>query len=79
MVDIQREDFKRLGVLGDWENPYITLHHSFEAEQIRVFGTMANKGYIYKGKKTVTGARTAKPLWLKQKSNMASKKLLLSS
>ena len=52
-VDIQREDFKRLGVLGDWENPYITLHHSFEAEQIRVFGTMANKGYIYKGKKTV--------------------------
>ena len=52
-IDIQREDFKRLGVLGDWENPYITLHHSFEAEQIRVFGTMANKGYIYKGKKTV--------------------------
>ena len=52
-VDIQREDFKRLGVLGDWENPYITLHHSFEAEQIRVFGTMANKGYIYKGKKPV--------------------------
>lgn len=52
-VDIQREGFKRLGVLGDWENPYITLHHSFEAEQIRVFGTMAKKGYIYKGKKTV--------------------------
>ncbi|MEE1229954.1 MAG: class I tRNA ligase family protein, partial [Phascolarctobacterium sp.] len=52
-IDIQREDFKRLGVLGDWDNPYVTLHHSFEAEQIRVFGTMANKGYIYKGKKTV--------------------------
>lgn len=72
-VDIQREDFKRLGVLGDWENPYITLHHSFEAEQIRVFGTMANKGYIYKGKRPFTGARTAKLLWLKQKSNTASK------
>ena len=41
-IDIQREDFKRLGVLGDWDNPYVTLHHSFEAEQIRVFGTMAN-------------------------------------
>ncbi|MDO4178860.1 MAG: isoleucine--tRNA ligase [Phascolarctobacterium sp.] len=52
-LSIQREDFKRLGVLGDWENPYVTLHHSFEAEQIRVFGTMAKKGYIYKGKKTV--------------------------
>ena len=52
-LDVQREDFKRLGVLGDWENPYVTLHHSFEAEQIRVFGTMAKKGYIYKGKKTV--------------------------
>ncbi|MCQ2358508.1 MAG: isoleucine--tRNA ligase [Phascolarctobacterium sp.] len=52
-LDVQREDFKRLGVLGDWEHPYVTLHHSFEAEQIRVFGTMAKKGYIYKGKKTV--------------------------
>lgn len=52
-LNVQREDFKRLGVLGDWEHPYITLHHSFEAEQIRVFGAMANKGYIYKGKKTV--------------------------
>ncbi len=52
-LDAQREDFKRLGVLGDWENPYVTLHHSFEAEQIRVFGEMAKKGYIYKGKKTV--------------------------
>ena len=52
-VDIQREEFKRLGVLGDWDNPYLTLHHSFEAEQIRVFGAMANKGYIYKGLKPV--------------------------
>ena len=47
-VDIQREEFKRLGVLGDWDHPYLTLQHSFEAEQIRVFGAMANKGYIYK-------------------------------
>ena len=52
-INEQREGFKRLGVLGDWDNPYITLHHSFEEEQIRVFGAMANKGYIYKGKKTV--------------------------
>lgn len=52
-LDIQREDFKRLGVLGDWDNPYITLHHEYEAEQIKVFGEMAKKGYIYKGLKTV--------------------------
>ena len=52
-IDIQREEFKRLGVLGDWDHPYLTLHHSFEAEQIRVFGAMANKGYIYKGLKPV--------------------------
>ena len=45
-VDIQREDFKRLGVLGDWEKSVHPLHHSFEAEQIRVFGTMANKKAI---------------------------------
>jgi isoleucyl-tRNA synthetase len=52
-LDVQREDFKRLGVLGDWDHPYVTLHKDFEAEQIRVFGEMAKKGYIYKGKKTV--------------------------
>ena len=52
-IDLQREDFKRLGVLGDWENPYVTLYPHIEAEQIRVFGEMAKKGYIYKGKKTV--------------------------
>ena len=52
-IDDQRTDFKRLGVLGDWDNPYITLDPKLEAEQIRVFGAMANKGYIYKGEKPV--------------------------
>ncbi|NLV15819.1 MAG: isoleucine--tRNA ligase [Syntrophomonadaceae bacterium] len=52
-VDIQRQEFKRLGVRGDWEHPYLTLNPQFEAEQIGVFGAMANKGYIYKGMKTV--------------------------
>ncbi|UBH16224.1 isoleucine--tRNA ligase [Macrococcus armenti] len=52
-VDMQRNDFKRLGLNGDWENPYITLQEKFEAEQIRLFGEMAAKGYIYKGKKPV--------------------------
>ena len=49
----QREQFKRLGVRGDWENPYITLKPEFEAQQIKVFGEMAKKGYIYKGLKPV--------------------------
>ena len=52
-VGIQREEFKRLGVLGEWDDPYVTLKPKFEAAQIRVFGKMANKGYIYKGMKPV--------------------------
>ncbi len=52
-IDIQREQFKRLGILGEWDNPYITLDKSFEAEQIRVFGKMAEKGLIFKGLKPV--------------------------
>ncbi|MDF2556250.1 MAG: isoleucine-tRNA ligase [Bacillales bacterium] len=52
-VDHQRVQFKRIGVRGDWENPYITLQPEYEAEQIKVFGEMAKKGYIYKGLKPV--------------------------
>lgn len=52
-VDKQRDDFKRLGVSADWENPYITLMKDYEAAQIRVFGAMADKGYIYRGAKPV--------------------------
>jgi isoleucyl-tRNA synthetase len=49
----QEENFKRLGVWGDWDHPYITLDKHFEAAQLRVFGQMAEKGYIYKGLKSV--------------------------
>ena len=52
-VDIQRESFKRMGVIGEWDHPYITLQKEFEEEQIKVFASMANKGYIYKGLKPV--------------------------
>ena len=52
-IEVQKSDFKRLGVNGDWQNPYITLKPEFEAAQIRVFGEMAAKGLIYKGKKPV--------------------------
>lgn len=49
----QKADFKRLGVAGEWDNPYLTLKPEFEAQQIRVFGKMAEKGLIYKGLKPV--------------------------
>ena len=52
-VDSQREQFERLGVLGEWENPYLTLSNDYVAKQVEVFGAMANKGYIYKGLKPV--------------------------
>lgn len=52
-IDDQRQQFKRLGGIGEWENPYITLLPEFEAKQIEVFAEMACKGYVYKGLKPV--------------------------
>ena len=49
----QEKEFKRLGVWGDWEHPYLTINPEFEAEQIRVFGEMFKKGYVEKGLKPV--------------------------
>lgn len=53
MVEKQKSQFKRLGVRGDWDHPYLTLNPDFEAQQIRLFGRMVNKGYIYKGLKAI--------------------------
>lgn len=52
-INKQREDFKRLGVAGEWDHPYVTLTPDYEEAQIRVFGKMAEKGYIYKGLKPI--------------------------
>ena len=52
-VENQKTQFKRLGVIGDWENPYLTLKNEFVANQVEVFGEMAKKGLIYKGLKPV--------------------------
>ncbi|MEG1448705.1 MAG: isoleucine--tRNA ligase, partial [Oscillospiraceae bacterium] len=52
-VESQKKQFKRLGVLGDFNNPYLTLRPEFDARQVEIFGEMANKGYIYKGLKPV--------------------------
>ncbi len=52
-VDVQMGQFRRLGVVGDWAHPYLTMDPKFEAEEVKVFGKMYEKGYIYKGKKPV--------------------------
>ncbi len=52
-IDIQREQFKRLGITADWEHPYATMTPDFEAREVKVFGEMYRRGYIYKGMKPV--------------------------
>lgn len=52
-VEGQKKSFKRLGVLGEWDEPYLTLNHAYEAEQIRAFAKMVSRGLIYKGLKPV--------------------------
>ncbi len=52
-IDVQREGFKRMGVIGDWEHPYKTMDPGFEAQETRVFGRMYKNGHIYKGLKPV--------------------------
>jgi isoleucyl-tRNA synthetase len=52
-IDIQREQFKRLGVFGDWENPYLTLDKAYEAEELRMFADIVEQGFVYRGKKPV--------------------------
>jgi len=61
-VDIQREQFKRLGVFGDWENPYLTMDPKYEAEILRAFAVFVEEGLVYQAQKPVfwsTGAQTA--------------------
>src|SRR5438094_10014903 len=61
-INIQREQFKRLGVFGDWENPYLTMDPKYEAEILRAFAVFVEEGLVYQAKKPVfwsTGAQTA--------------------
>jgi isoleucyl-tRNA synthetase len=52
-IERQRQDFRRLGVLGDWEHPYLTMAPGNEADEIRVLGKLLEKGYVYRGLKPV--------------------------
>ncbi|MFH1714983.1 MAG: isoleucine--tRNA ligase [Elusimicrobiota bacterium] len=56
-IKIQRDEFKRLGILGDWENPYLTMDPKYEAVIVRMFKELAKKGYVYRGKKPVYWCR----------------------
>lgn len=73
-VEIQKEQFKRLGIRGDWDNPYLTLQQEYEAEQIGVFGEMAKKGYIYKGLKPVYWCPTCETALAEAEIDYADKK-----
>ncbi|MGH8022391.1 MAG: isoleucine--tRNA ligase [Limisphaerales bacterium] len=52
-IEIQRAQFKRLGVLGDWDNPYLTLNKEYEADELRLFADIVEKEFVYRGKKPV--------------------------
>ena len=52
-VEIQKEGFQRLGILGEWDNPYLTLNPEYEAKQLEVFGELYENGYIFKGLKPI--------------------------
>ena len=71
-IDLQRAQFKRLGVLGDWENPYLTLNKEYEADELRLFADIVEKGFVYRGKKPVIGAFPAAPRWPRPKWNITT-------
>jgi isoleucyl-tRNA synthetase len=52
-IDLQRTQFKRLGILGDWDNPYLTLNQAYEADELRLFADIIEQGFVYRGKKPV--------------------------
>ncbi len=52
-IDLQRGQFKRLGVFGDWEHPYLTLNKEYEADELRLFADIVERGFVYRGKKPV--------------------------
>ena len=52
-IDLQRTQFQRLGVLGDWDNPYLTLNKEYEADELRLFADIVGRGFVYRGKKPV--------------------------
>ncbi|MDD5593732.1 MAG: class I tRNA ligase family protein, partial [Candidatus Margulisbacteria bacterium] len=52
-VDLQRSEFKKLGIFGEWDKPYLTIDHAYEGKIIELFGLLAEKGYVYRGLKPI--------------------------
>jgi isoleucyl-tRNA synthetase len=71
-VDVQRADFKRLGVHGQWDDPYLTLSAAVRAEQLRAFAQIIRNGHLYKGYKPVHWCLTAALRWRRPKSSTRS-------
>jgi len=59
-IDIQRTQFKRLGVLGDWENPYLTLHKEYEAAELKLLADLVEQGFVYRGTKPIYWCATCR-------------------
>src|SRR5262249_54410500 len=64
-VDLQRKQFKRLGVFGRWDEPYLTMNPQYESVIVRALFEFMDNGAVYKGLRPVTGAFTIRPRWLK--------------
>jgi len=70
-IDIQRTQFRRLGVLGDWDQPYLTFDKTFEADELRLFADLVEKGSSIAGKSRSIGVSRAAPPWPRPRSNTA--------
>jgi Isoleucyl-tRNA synthetase len=77
-VNIQKEEFKRLGIIGNWEKPYLTMRPSYQAQEVLELGRVFNKGVAYRGKSLFIGVSMTKQQKQKRKLNITTKKTHLS-
>ena len=77
-IDIQREEFKRLGVMGEWEQPYLTMNYAYEATIARECGKFALNGGLFRSKKPIYWCAPARPPWPRPRSNTTTRHRLRS-
>ena len=71
-IDVQRDEFKRLGVIGDWPNPYTTMTYAAEAQIVRELGKFLMNGSLYRGSKPVMWSPVEKPPWPRRRSSITT-------